>query len=606
MKQDILAHFKRLIHLEFEEQKRRLKSSDSSDIKLLKSQGLILHPLQIIRKRFGFADYPEIEFKLLYNQESNHFKSGVSVECFIDGEEPVKGVLLYLNGVKGEFRLFASDFPEWIEEKGVGIRLAVDDKTQTIMLEGITKLSTFKKQLDLLNRIHSGDKFGERIITNNQLLFKNDQLNDSQKFAVQAMLENQELIVVHGPPGTGKTTTLVEGIVQLMLQGNKIAVTAPTNTAVDHIAEELLKIGVDLLRVGNTVKMSDEIYKKSLEGRMVNSAVSKEIKKLKIRAEELRKMANQYKRNFGKAERDQRNLLLNEVKSYRKQIKDIQKYEEDKLLESISVIVGTPVGLYEFHQKNKMFDVIVIDEAGQLIEPLAWSIIPLAERVILAGDPFQLPPTVLSKEAENEGLGISVLERVYPKCQSVYFLDVQYRMPPEIVAFSNQYFYNSNIKSFKNSLINSIVYYDTSGTGYEEESGEDGMSLMNSGESQLVLSILKQFDIPENVVVISPYSGQVKLLAESLDSNIKVSTIDSFQGQESEVIIISLVRSNDIGDIGFLKDYRRMNVALTRAKSKLIVIGDSATLSTDSFYQQFLDYIEQVQGYKSAWEIMNF
>jgi ATP-dependent RNA/DNA helicase IGHMBP2 len=395
MKQDILAHFKRLIHLEFEEQKRRLKSSDSSDIKLLKSQGLILHPLQIIRKRFGFADYPEIEFKLLYNQESNHFKSGVSVECFIDGEEPVKGVLLYLNGVKGEFRLFASDFPEWIEEKGVGIRLAVDDKTQTIMLEGITKLSTFKKQLDLLNRIHSGDKFGERIITNNQLLFKNDQLNDSQKFAVQAMLENQELIVVHGPPGTGKTTTLVEGIVQLMLQGNKIAVTAPTNTAVDHIAEELLKIGVDLLRVGNTVKMSDEIYKKSLEGRMVNSAVSKEIKKLKIRAEELRKMANQYKRNFGKAERDQRNLLLNEVKSYRKQIKDIQKYEEDKLLESISVIVGTPVGLYEFHQKNKMFDVIVIDEAGQLIEPLAWSIIPLAERVILAGDPFQLPPTVL-------------------------------------------------------------------------------------------------------------------------------------------------------------------------------------------------------------------
>jgi ATP-dependent RNA/DNA helicase IGHMBP2 len=352
--------------------------------------------------------------------------------------------------------------------------------------------------------------------------------------------------------------------------------------------------------------MDDLVYQKSLEGRMVNSNVAKEIKKLKIRAEELRKMAHQYKRNFGKSERDQRNLLLNEVKSYRKQIRDIQKYEEEKLLESVSVIVGTPVGLYEFQRKNELFDVLIIDEAGQLIEPLAWTIFPLAKRIILAGDPFQLPPTILSKEAEKQGLGISILERIYPLCESVFLLDVQYRMPPEIMEFSNGFFYQNKVKSFKSTMIDAICFYDTAGTGFEEELGEDGGSLMNAGEVQLVSTILNQLENDCEVVVIAPYSGQVKLLIDSLDSKRKVSTIDSYQGQEADIVILSLVRSNENGEIGFLKDYRRMNVALTRAKKQLFVIGDSVTLSSDSFYQQFLEFIERVGGYRSAWELMSF
>ena len=276
------------------------------------------------------------------------------------------------------------------------------------------------------------------------------------------------------------------------------------------------------------------------------------------------------------------------------------------MVDTISVIVGTPVGIYEFHKKNELFDVLIIDESGQLVEPLAWTIIPLAERVILAGDPFQLPPTILSKEAEKQELGISILERVYPHCQGVFLLDVQYRMPPEIVSFSNQYFYQNRVQSFKESIVDTICFYDTAGTGFEEEFGDDGGSLKNTGEADLVKAVIDNIEFKNEIVVISPYSGQVKLLQEILDSKIKVSTIDSFQGQESEIVILSLVRSNDTGEIGFLKDYRRMNVALTRAKSKLIVIGDSATLSLDSFYQQFLDYIEQVQGYKSAWEVMSF
>ena len=316
-------------------------------------------------------------------------------------------------------------------------------------------------------------------------------------------------------------------------------------------------------------------------------------------------MALKYKRSFGKAEREQRNLLFKEVRAIREEIRKIQDYEEEKMLDEAAVIAGTPIGLYDAGIKGKKFQTLVIDEAGQCIEPLAWCIIPLAEKTVLAGDHLQLPPTVLSQEAMALGFNRSILETTVSKLPSVYLLNTQYRMRSSIAGFSSDYFYQGKLLTASSLLDQqgALVFIDTAGTGYEEIHGPDGVSLQNEGELQLIRQILEleNFD-PAATAIISPYSGQVTAARAVLPETLRISTIDSFQGQEKEIIILSLVRSNDSCEIGFLKDYRRMNVAITRAKEKLIVIGDSATIGADPFYRAFLAYTEQYGNYRTAWE----
>ena len=249
----------------------------------------------------------------------------------------------------------------------------------------------------------------------------------------------------------------------------------------------------------------------------------------------------------------------------------------------------------------------MLDEAGQSIEALAWVIFPFAKSWVLAGDPFQLPPTVLSNEAGRIGLSISILEHSFRNCQDVFFLDTQYRMRKSIADFSSNYFYQSKLITPENQfdILQHITFYDTAGTSFEEQMGQNGTSLMNEGELDVIQKLLESEQIDtKKCAFISPYSGQVQLAKELLSSDILISTIDSFQGQEKEIIILSLVRSNSDVVIGFLKDYRRMNVALTRAKEQLFVIGDSATIGQDEFYANFLAYVEQVNGYRSAWELL--
>ena len=595
------------ISLEEKEQVKRYSLDQQHTLKSLKAEGLALHPIIVTRKNFGYADYPEISFRLNFPAETSQFKDGAAIECFCTNEEPVKGVLISLDGKVGEFRLFAPDFPDWIEDNGVGIKLAPDQRTTTIMKSALNGLESNKELYKLFELLHN-DSVKEKLISNiavSSLNFKNQHLNDSQQKAVVAITQNDNITIVHGPPGTGKTTTLIEAIVQLIKAGEKVLVAAPSNTAVDNIAKGLIIQGVHVLRVGNTSNVDDALFMHTPEGKLANSKQQKEIKQLKIRAEEFRKMALKYKRSFGKDEREQRNLLFKEVKNIRAEIKKIKAYNEEKLYTEADVILGTPIGLYDAKINHLTFHTLVMDEAGQCIEPLAWCIFPLAQKYVLAGDHLQLPPTVLSNEAARLGFNKSILEKSIANIGAVFLLDTQYRMRESIAGFSSNYFYAGLLQTaahLKNKGTH-ISFIDTAGSGFNEVQGSNGMSLQNEGELQIVQKLLSTENLdPLRTAFISPYAGQVTAAKDVLPKEMRISTIDSFQGQEQETIILSLVRSNDDGNIGFLKDYRRMNVAITRAKEQLFVIGDSASIGGDAFYNSFLSYIEKYGSYRTVWE----
>ena len=595
------------INLEEKEQVKRYSLDQQHTLKVLKAEGLALHPISVTRKNFGYADYPEISFRLNFPAETNLFKDGAAIECFFAGEDPVKGILINLDGKSGEFRLFAPDFPDWIEDAGVGIKLAPDQRTTSIMKAALNNLENNQQLYPLFQQLHQQEPGLKNNIPNSSatLSFQNKSLNESQQQAVLAITQNEQLTIVHGPPGTGKTTTLVEAILQLVKAGEKVLVSAPSNTAVDNIAKGLISQHLTVLRVGNTSKVDETVFPFTPEGKLSNSKQLKEIKQLKIRAEEFRKMALKYKRSFGKAEREQRNLLFKEVKNIRTEIKKLQAYNEEKLYSEAAVILGTPVGLYDAKISQFTFHTLLIDEAGQCIEPLAWCIFPLAQKYVLAGDHLQLPPTVLSNEAARLGLNRSILEISINSVANVFLLNTQYRMREAIAGFSGNYFYNGLLLTAPHLSNQSthLTFIDTAGSGYNEKHGNDGSSLQNEGELAIVLKLLETEGLdPLHTAFISPYAGQVAAAKEVLPKAMRISTIDSFQGQEKEIIILSLVRSNDDGDIGFLKDYRRMNVAITRAKEQLFVIGDSATIGGDAFYHSFLTYIETYGTYRTVWE----
>ena len=602
------AYIQQLLAALAEEEKeevRRYKLDQQHTLKSLKAEGLALHPIIVTRKSFGYADYPEISFRLPFPSEANQFRDGTAIECFMAGEETVKGVLLSYDGRSGEFRLFAPDFPEWIEDNNVGIKLMPDQRTIAIMKLALNNLHNNKELHKLFEVLHGNaseanghgvDVAGMHII--------NAQLNESQQRAVAAVLHNEDIMIIHGPPGTGKTTTLVEAILQLVNQGSKIVVSAPSNTAVDNVAKALARKNVEILRVGNTSKVDADIFSNTPEGKL-SSRQHKEIKDLKKRAEEFRRMALKYKRSFGKAEREQRNLLFKEVKNIRTEIKKLQSYNEEKLYKEAHVILGTPIGLYDAGINNLEFHTLFIDEAGQCIEPLAWCIFPFAKRYVLAGDHLQLPPTILSTKAASMGLSKSILEVCVETVGDVFLLDTQYRMRESIAGFSGSYFYKGLLQTARH-LTNTgvhLTFIDTAGSGYNEVQGGNGLSLENEGELKTALKLLETENLePGKTAFISQYSGQVGAAKELMPEKLRVSTIDSFQGQEKENIILSLVRSNEDGDIGFLKDYRRMNVAMTRAKEQLYVIGDSASLGADPFYNAFLQYVEDYGNYRTVWE----
>lgn len=593
--------------LEERAQQSRYSIKDAASIKQLKREGLAIYPIKTGKKSYGFAEYPELQFKAPISQDTSQFRGGNAIEIFFQSEAPIKGILLSLDGSNGEVRIYAPDFPDWIDEHGVGIKLSPDTRTTEVITQVL-------QDIDANAKAPAARFFSYLFKEENTLIEPSaypvetiNFLNESQQTAVAKINGKESIVIIHGPPGTGKTTTLVQAIKQLAANGEKILVTAPSNAAVDHIALQLIKNQVKTIRIGNQVKMHPALIPHTIEGKLMQGSEQQAIKKMRIQAEAFRKMAYQYKRSFGKSEREQRRLLFQEVKNIRNEIKATQNFYAEKWIQEAQVICGTPIGLYDENIQNISFNTLVIDEAGQCLESLAWVAIRNTNRLVLAGDHLQLPPTLISEEAIKKGYAKSFLEVVLEKVPSPHLLNTQYRMRKMIADFSNQYFYEGKLQTPEILLDNNqhLIFYDTAGTGYNEQQPDEGGSLMNEGEIQLIQKLLQNnvYDISK-CAVITPYSAQVVLAKQQLPAGIRVSTVDSFQGQECETIFISLVRSNDEAKLGFLTDYRRMNVALTRAQQQLIVIGDSATFGQDKFYQSFLQYCEKHQAYKSAWELM--
>lgn len=614
------SDLKALLQIEKSSEIDRKKSYfENTGLKKQKADGVTWHPIDIKENDYGLGDYPFLVIERKSLQGLPHqFKPGQTVGLFTSksDEPPVKGLVNYVSKDEMKIIFHVDELPDWLHDGGLGVQLLFDErsfKEMEVAMNHFMKLED-KNELNLVETILG---FKKPSFTSKHIL-EIPNLNTSQNKAVNSALCSQDVSIIHGPPGTGKTTTLVEAINQLSKTENKILVTAPSNAATDFLTEKLINRGIKVTRIGNLARVDEDIYQHTLDHKVVNDKENKRIKSLKKQANEYRRMASQYKRKFGKEERDQRRLLYQEAQNIAKEIIQIEDDIVDTILKESQVITTTLVGSKSHYLKDLIFDTVVIDEAGQALEPSCWIPISKSKKVVLAGDPLQLPPTVKSEEAARKGLDKTLIEKAISHLESS-LLNVQYRMNEEIMTFSNQEFYDNklladhSVKSGKleHDEYSVIEYIDTAGCGFDEVADAESKGLSNPEEAQLLRKHLETLLIKNpdvSVGVVSPYRNQVTVLSEALDKNaynISVNTVDSFQGQERDVIYISLVRSNAEGIIGFLKDYRRMNVAMTRAKKKLVIIGDSATLASDKFYERFMKFVDQNGYYRSAWEFIS-
>jgi ATP-dependent RNA/DNA helicase IGHMBP2 len=629
-------NLKKALQLEHDYEKSvYLEALHQNSIANLVIDGFVWYPLQIVESGYSVGEYPFLTLEMDEQKLQSHkFKSGSVIQFFqnIDGDihkQKVGATIYYVNRNRCKIIFEDNELPEWYDEGKIGIALDYDErsiKEMKLALEAITqaKDSPASEIRDIIYR----ERKLETIVAA-PFIPKNKNLNPSQMEAISNIIHSEDIAMVYGPPGTGKTTTLVEAIVQLAKKQEQILVTAASNSAVDLLVDKLHSTDLRVVRIGNISRVHEDIIAHTLDYKIEKSPEFQEIKKLRKRADEFRKMANKYKRKFGADEREQRRLLIQEVKEINKHILWIEDYLVAKIMDQAEVICTTLVGCESRYVRDRKFKYCVIDEASQALEPATWIPIMKSERVILAGDPFQLPPTVKNREAEKFGLNLSLMEQCFDLKSRVFLLDTQYRMKAEIMGFSNLAFYENKLKSAPNTDHNifkvkdfqyePLLFIDTAGCGFDEVRNEKTESLYNPDETKLLFDYLEKTLLElsysfENMTigVIAPYREQV-IAMRQYDSdhsqlaqhyNMDIETIDSFQGQERDIIFISMVRSNEQGNIGFLQDYRRMNVAFTRAKKMLRVFGDSGTIGSDKFYQQWIHYIESIGGYKSAWEFI--
>ena len=623
--QGIIASLEHQIELLKKEKKEDYRLYEermmNTSIKDREKNGVTWYPIRVVNDFISTGERITLEINKQKNLDQKHsFQVGGVVGLFSGTEEKGKslgGVVSYLKESTMRIVLNQSFLPDWISEDTLGLNLLFDDGTYREMNRTLSAVIQAKN--DRLSELRSVFYGGTEARSSTTHSYEIPSLNAIQNKAFAQILRTKDVAFVHGPPGTGKTTTLTKCIKEVAKVERQVLVCAPSNAAVDLLVEKLANEGLNVLRLGHPARLTPEVVENSLDVRISKHPDFGRLKDMRQESEEYRKLAGKYKRKFGSLEKKQRDLLYKEAKILKADSRHLEKYISGNLVDQAEVIACTLTGAANSLINDRLFKTVFIDESSQAMEAAAWIPIIRAQRVIMSGDHHQLPPTIKSFEAAKEGLEHTLFAKGQEsQPNAVVILETQYRMHPAIMGFSSKKFYNDKLHADKSILERPqlfeepLAFVDTAGAGYTEKIKEETLSTYNSEEAELLVSLLSQEKLEElSVGIIAPYRAQTEILRKLVNESaalvphrldITINSVDAFQGQERDVIYISLVRSNDDGIIGFLKEYRRLNVAMTRAKYRLVIIGDSSTLGNDPFFGEMLDYVQQYGRYASVYE----
>lgn len=584
-------------------------------------QGVCWFPVKLGADRYNSLNQLTVEVTRTETEETEHsFEYGRPV-CFfrISADRQIRyfnfsAVISYVQDNKMVVVLPGPQvLPELVVTGELGVQLYFDDTSYKTMFAALREVAEAKgNRTARLREVLLGKAPALRRETGP---VRFPWLNVSQEKAVNQVLCAKEVAVVHGPPGTGKTTTLVEAVYETLHRENQVMVSAQSNTAVDWIAEKLVDRGIPVLRIGNPTRVNDKMLAFTYERRFEAHSDYPELW-------QIRKTIREMTGRLRKSGREDRERLHNQLTKLRVRATGLEIRIDTELFTEARVIACTLVGAASRVLERKRFSSLFIDEAAQAIEAACWIAISRADRVILAGDHCQLPPTIKCIEAARGGLGRTLLEKVVlHKPETVSLLKIQYRMHEDIMRFPSRWFYHDELEAAPEVKYRGILdfdtpvsWIDTSELDLQEKAVAEGTGRLNTGEAELLVRELKNYMerigirriLEEHIDfgVISPYRAQVHYLRHLLKKEpffrpcrrlITVHTVDGFQGQERDVIMISLVRANEKGQIGFLRDLRRMNVAITRARMKLLILGEAVTLTRHPFYRELYEYIGELR-----------
>ena len=614
-----LQHQYELLQIEYEYEKEQFKQqTELMGIGRKIKRGMCWYPLNLGRNYYNALNQLVIEVERREDRDIEHqFEYGRPV-CFFT--QDVSGKLNYLNFVAtvnyvDEDRMVvilpSVDALLALQSKEVvGVQLYFDETSYRLMFEALKQVIGAKNnRLAELRDIFHGTQPASTF-SFHPLRFP--WLNATQEEAVNKVLHAKDVAIVHGPPGTGKTTTLVEAVYETLHRENQVLVCAQSNMAVDWISEKLVDRGVSVLRIGNPSRVNDKMLSFTYERRFESHPDYPQLWSIRKAIREL------YARSRKGAERE---AVRQKINSLKDRATELEIRINESLFSEARVIACTLVGSANRLLTGQKFGTLFIDEAAQALEAACWIPIRKADRVILAGDHCQLPPTVKAPEALRAGLGHTLMQTIVKnKPDTVSLLKLQYRMNDEIMRFSSEWFYGGMLQSAPEVKYRSILDFDTpiewintEGLDCNEEFIGENYGRINKSEAELAIEQLRGYitkigrerflDERIDVGMISPYKAQVQYLRRLVRNDaffkpyrqaITINTVDGFQGQERDVILISLVRANEEGQIGFLNDLRRMNVAITRARMKLIILGDASTLTRHAFYKKLYTYIENL------------